>query len=367
MIQYISMKKLPIYLLVAATFISVNALKPLIAQAGAPSADHLDFTTQVDCGGNCTSGVVLPAFTVSVENDLNVVDTLYGGDVTLSLFVGSGSLSGTTTVTAVNGVATFNNVVYHAGYDIEGVSFIASATDGPNPGETGIAGSGASQTFTSDVVATRFVVTFPYNSEPGSGEDAEMDILATDADGTVADIDYSPTGKTFTLLDSLGAPLTSHIAPDGAAPNVPSSSDFENNFNYGLTKPNITFTKAESLGTLTFSDGTLSGTTDSLTVGSGPVGAFEVTTSTDHPRIHVPFDLTVTVLDSHHNVYSGKPYTGTIDVETTARAPYVLAPSVYTFKSEDHNTKTFERAITLNSAENGVVISVNQISNNNAN
>ncbi len=60
---------------------------------------------------NATAGTMIsPAITVDVEDPFGNIVGSDSSDVTLSVASGSGSLLGTLTVTAVNGVATFNNL-----------------------------------------------------------------------------------------------------------------------------------------------------------------------------------------------------------------------------------------------------------------
>lgn len=68
--------------------------------------DRIRFTSTL---ADETAGQAIPTFTVDVENSVNALDTGFNGNVTISLFSG-GTLSGTLTVTANMGVATFSNI-----------------------------------------------------------------------------------------------------------------------------------------------------------------------------------------------------------------------------------------------------------------
>jgi hypothetical protein len=368
------MKKLPIYLLVAVMFTSMSAIVPRVSHA--MDSNHLEFTTEVDCtaqsdGGRCISGQLLSVQpVVTVKDSMGVVDTLYSGNVTIEVTTGSGTLSGITTVAAINGVATFTNLVYHAGSDNEGVSFVAVATDGPNPGEIAMPMSGPSQAFTSDVIATQFTIAAdkgrvrpPIDINcPDCKRVTNISVSATDSNG-ITDNDYSPTGKVFSFKDGDNMPLSTHISPKGNAPEIPSDSEIISLFDKGSANIGIGFTKAEDLGTISISDGNLIGTASDFVVKTGQPYSFIVTPSTTTPMAGRAFDLTIAAVDNEDNVLSNNdnPYTGTIDIETSAQAPYVLAPSIYVFKAEDRGIKTFTKAVTLNKAESGVIITVNQI------
>jgi hypothetical protein len=73
------------------------------------SGTHLVFGTEPT---TAAAGAVMPAFTVQVEDGSNQVVTSSTAVVSLSISnnPGGGTLSGTTSVAAVNGIATFNNV-----------------------------------------------------------------------------------------------------------------------------------------------------------------------------------------------------------------------------------------------------------------
>lgn len=55
-------------------------------------------------------GIALPSFTVEAQRDDNTIDVNYSGDITLAVASGAGVAGGTLTKTAVNGVATFNDI-----------------------------------------------------------------------------------------------------------------------------------------------------------------------------------------------------------------------------------------------------------------
>lgn len=97
----------------SATFTVLGAPTQLVF-VGAPST------------GN--AGVNLASFTVEVRRADNSVDTNYTGTVTLTKASGTGTLSGTTSVSAVAGVATFNAIQF----DLAG-TFTLNANSGSLP------------------------------------------------------------------------------------------------------------------------------------------------------------------------------------------------------------------------------------------
>ena len=309
---------------------------------------------------------------MTLEDYTGATDTSYNGNITI--FLGSlhvtpfpGTLSGTLTEQAVNGVATFTNVNYHAGQDRQSFILSANATDGSNVGETGIT-DGTANSFRSDVVATRFKLTDQQDDSDGTinlftGNPGDFRIIATDADGNVADTDYDPESETFTLTDSSEALLSTHISPNGTAPTtIPSSNDIVNSIPNGFVP--ITFTKTEALGPITVSDGTLSGSSDPVdvkTLANNP--SFDVTPSTLTPTAGTPFDLTLKATDQYGNILNdtnteGGAYTGYIFISTDASTPYNLNPNLYQFQTSDEAVKTFVKGVTLNTVENGVAINI---------
>ncbi|MGA3067140.1 MAG: Ser-Thr-rich GPI-anchored membrane family protein, partial [Tepidisphaeraceae bacterium] len=89
----------------------------------APAATHVVFNVQPS---NAAAGAAnSPSIVVDVENSSNVIVNTDQSDVTLAVATGPGSIAGTDTVAAVNGVATFTNVKF----DTVG-AYTITATDG---------------------------------------------------------------------------------------------------------------------------------------------------------------------------------------------------------------------------------------------
>ena len=62
-----------------------------------------------------SAGQIVSTFTVEAQKPDNSVDPGFTQDITLSIATGSGTLGGTLTKPAVNGVSTFNNITFSAG------------------------------------------------------------------------------------------------------------------------------------------------------------------------------------------------------------------------------------------------------------
>src|ERR1017187_2050258 len=103
------------------------SLVPAVASAVGP-ATHLAFGTQPSSAG--TNAPISPVVTVLVEDASNLVVTTDNSTVvTLAIGTnpGGGALSGTTMITAVNGVATFSSLSINNA----GVGYTLSATSSP--------------------------------------------------------------------------------------------------------------------------------------------------------------------------------------------------------------------------------------------
>ena len=98
-----------------------NLLIRALGEFGAPKLAFGQQPTNVVAG----NGTINPAVTVYVEDANGNVLLTDNSNVTLSVASGPGTLGGTTTVAAVDGVATFNNL----SLDTAG-SYVLSATDG---------------------------------------------------------------------------------------------------------------------------------------------------------------------------------------------------------------------------------------------
>jgi hypothetical protein len=108
-----------------ATVIDVSGVQvAFTATAVVPGEPRLGFTVQPS---NAEQGqVITPAVEVTAFDDLGSVDVNFTGDVTLAVAnnPGDGTLSGTTTVAAVSGVALFDDM----SIDLAGVGYTLQAT-----------------------------------------------------------------------------------------------------------------------------------------------------------------------------------------------------------------------------------------------
>ncbi len=305
------------------------------------------------------SGIALTGQPVIYFTDANnTLDTVANTDqVTVSVFSGGGSVSGTTAVSASNGVVTFTNLVYTATADQQ--AFVLRFTDDA-AGTNAFNGSPVNATSTvSNVVATKFLVTLA-SYTPTAGATDTMTLTAANAQDTT-DTGYNPTGLTFSFLDSGANALSTHTSPNSTSPTIPTSTVVIAAFSGGQASlATFTLVEAEVLGAITVNDGSLSGTSASVTVRHGTTASHTVSSSTATPTAGTAFNLTVTAKDAYGNTANGAngatAYTGVIFITTSGTAPYTLSPSSYPFVSGDAGTKTFTNGVTLNTVESGVSV-----------
>ena len=150
------------------------------------------------------------AITVDAQDNYGNVDTSFNGQITVGLGSGSsGTLSGTLTMNATNGAATFNDLVDTTSGSISLVASSTNLSDGTASGITINPGAAASFTVTTsfasqDVAGTAGSVTITVldtNGNPvGSGPDqylGTVDLSSTDAKATGL-----PSSYTFTAADA---------------------------------------------------------------------------------------------------------------------------------------------------------------------
>lgn len=149
---------------------------------------HLVFTTQPT---NTLLGQTISSVVVKSEDNSNATDTHYNGSITLSVYSGSGTLAGTTTVTASSGIATFSNLSISTA---DTYTLLATAGD-------------YSSAYTpSKAVSTSFVVA-PYLLDAG-----QSGFATGYAQGLIGTL--TPTtlfGATIYILDSSTGPSLTNL------------------------------------------------------------------------------------------------------------------------------------------------------------
>ena len=226
--------------------------------------------------------------TVSVEDGFGNVATGYSGSVTLSLSSnpGSGTLQGTTSVNAVNGVATFSGLSLNTA----GSGYVLQASAGnlttATTGSLTVAPAGPAQ----------LLITSAPPASVTAGSAFGLTVEVEDAFGNVDTTFEGPLSLTLSGDPGNGAlqGTTTVNAVDGVA-----------------TFSGLSLNTADSGYTLQANLGNVTGNAGSLTVTPGAAAQLAITTA---PPASVtannPFGLTVSVEDAFGNVVAG--FSGTV-------------------------------------------------------
>jgi sugar lactone lactonase YvrE len=269
--------------------------------------------------------------TIQVDYQGNL-DTYYNGPVTLSLAAnpGSDTLTGTTTVNAVGGIATFTNLVLDK----------ASAGDSLQI-SSGVADSITTATFpVAPAAASQFAVTgFPATT---AGSPQSLTVTALDAYGNVA-TDYAGTVQ-FTSSDAQAV--------------LPANYTFV----AGNDGPIVFYASVITSGTQTItatdtSNGAIVGTQSGIAVSPGATLTFVVRGPTTSTVAGTPLVLTVEAVDGFGNLTP--TYTG--DVHLKSDDTKAQLPPDYTFTAAAAGQHTF--AVTPETAQTAFVVRATDTAN----
>ena len=182
-----------------------------------------------------------------------------------------------------------------------------------------------------------------------------MTLTAADAND-VTDTGYDETGKSYTFKDSGTNDLSTHTSPGGDSPTIPDSATVIAAFGGDGVAALDTFklVKSEVLGTITVSDGSLSGTSNSVTVSPAATSQFEVVPSTSTPSTADTISITVTAKDAYMNTNTA--YTGDFYMITNATAPIWYTDSG---RIETSGTKTVSNCLKFQTVESDKTITAN--------
>jgi hypothetical protein len=256
---------------------------------------------------NTVAGVsISPAVVVSVEDAYGNVVTSYTSQVTVAIGTNpaSGTLSGTTTVTAVSGVATFSTLsINKAGTGYTLTAAVSSLT------------SGTSTAFNISVAAASKVVftSEPSNTVAGVSISPAVQVSVEDAFGNVV------TSNTSNVTVEIGTnPGSGSLSGNATQPAVAGIATFSN-LSINKVGTGYTFTANDSFLT--------GGTSSTFNITPSAATHFTVTApATATAGIAVAF--TVTAQDAYGNTATG--YSGTVHFTSTDTQATLPANSTLT-------------------------------------
>ena len=266
---------------------------------------------------------ISPAVTVQIQDQFGNVTT---STANVAMAIGTnpagGTLSGTTSVAAVNGTATFSTL----NIDKAGTGYTLSASSGALPGAT----SSAFNITAGAVSAGNSTVSANPTSVIADGSTTSTITV------TLLDSGNNPvSGKTVTLSQGTGSSTIS-------AASGPSNASGVVTFTVKDTKAEaVTYTATDSTDSIaitqkpvvTFTAGAVNATKSTVSASPGSVVADGSTTST----------ITVTLLDANNNPLSGKTVTlaqGTGSSIISAASGASNASGVVTFTVKDTKAET---------------------------
>ena len=254
----------------------------------ASAAAKLVFTTEPSGG---TAGTTLPAFAVSVEDSSGDVLSGDTSTVTLSINSGTGSLAGTASIAASNGVATFNNVsISPAG------SFTLKATDGD------LSAVSTSFSIAAAAASKLVIVQQPTSGAAGTALSPSFEVDVEDAFGDIIAGDFS--NVSFAIFSGPAGATLSGTATQAASAGTATFAD-------------LTLDKSGAY-TLKATDGTLASAT-TQTINISPAAASQLAFTTEPTGGVAGATLpaaAVTVEDQFGNVVSDDTSTISLAVNT---------------------------------------------------
>ncbi len=313
---------------------SINGTSGSVTVSAA-AATHLAFGVQP---ASTVAGVAIsPAVTVQVLDQFNNLVTTDTSNVTVAIGTnpGGGTLSGTATVAAVGGVATFSTLSINKA----GTGYTLTASDGALTGAT----SGA------------------FNITPAAANHLAFGVQPA---STVAGVAISPavTVQVLDQFNNLVTTDTSNVTVAiGTNPGGGALSGTATVAAVGgvATFSTLSINKAGTGYTLTASDGALTGATSSgFNVTAGAANHFAVTAPAN-AAAGTAFSVTVTAQDQFNNTVTG--YTGTVHFTTTDPSPGVAVPADYAFTGGDGGMHTFTNGVTFVTAGNQTVTATDTV------
>ncbi len=293
-----------------------NLLIPDLASYGLPT--KLAITTQPPA--SVTAGSTF-GLAVTVEDRIGDVITSYNGSVTIALSnnPGAGTLGGTLTVTAVNGVATFSGLILNAA----GIGYTLTASSGSLIKTT------TTPINVTAAAASKLIVTTQPPSSVTAGSSFGLTITAEDQYGNLA-TSFNST-VTIALGSNPGSSTLGGILTVTAVNGV-------------ATFSKLTLNKVGTGYTLKATGSPATATTSGINVTAAAASSLAFSGLPATATVGTAFGFTVTAYDPYGNVATG--YTGT--VHFTSSDTGASLPANYTFTSGNAGTYSF--SATLNTS-----------------
>jgi len=257
----------------------------------ATTASKLAFNVQPS---NTVAGAAIaPAVTVQVQDTYGNVVTTNTANVTIAIGTnpGAGTLSGTTTVAAVTGVATFSNLSINK----SGVGYTLSAAQGALMGTTS-----SSFNITSGIASKLTFNVQPSNTVAGAAIAPAVTVQVQDTYGNV--VTTNTSNVTIAIGTNPGAGTLSGTTTVAAVAGVATFS------NLSINKSGVGYTLSAAQGALT------GATSSSFNISAGAAAqlAFNVQPSTSTVGYPIAPAVTVQVQDAYGNAVIGDSSTVTL-------------------------------------------------------
>ena len=313
---------------------------PFTITAGVPA--QLVFTQEPGGGTGGTPWISANQPKVSVEDAQGHLVTTDQSTITLAMGnnPSNGTLSGCSSATTVNGVATFTGCTI----DKAGSGYTLTATDAADSLNVPVASNafniavGPPSQLTFAISPAGSVTGDPFGTQPVVAiEDAGGNVVTTATNAVTLAIGTNPGGGT---LGGCSATTTSGLASFSGC----------------------TINQAGNGYTLAASATSLAGATSSpFNVSAAQLTSFQVSPATGTPTAGTPFNVTITALDQLGDRFSG--FTGsqalTWSGTATASSPNDTAPTLPTPRPRFTNGAA-TASVTLTKAQNGAVLTVAQ-------
>ena len=274
------------------------------------------------------AGITFAGLVVDVMDNYNNLETGFNAPVTAALASGSdGTLGGTPTVTAVDGEATFNDLVA----DTSGTISLMATT---NATGTNLTSPSTNPVVVSPAPADHFVVTTTFANPDVAGTAGSITVIAEDQFGNIANSGQNQYVGLVNLSTT-----------DRQATGLPSTYSFTAGDDGSHTFQNVVLETAGSQ-TMTATDSSNSataGTSQAVNVVPAAVNRFVVSTSFTNPDVAGTVGtVTVTAKDSYGNTVGSGPnqYLGILDLSSTDARSAGLA-ATHTFTASDAGSYTF--------------------------